>query len=176
MTQNNDPENKSKESQGVSQKDLMNLIEQIQTNVKQVKELGIKVAFARPEKITLELPWQEKIVGNIATGVIHGGAISTLLDQACGMSVFCRLFSDFSTASTLDLRIDHMKMPEPQKSVMATAECFKVTENVMFSRATAWQEDESNIISSCSGTFIRFKDKSSYSKMLAGNKEGNHNA
>ena len=35
----------------------------------------------------MRLPYSAQLVGNPDTGVVHGGVITALLDQACGMAV-----------------------------------------------------------------------------------------
>ena len=60
----------------------------------------------------LRLPFQPFLVGNPDTGVIHGGVLTALLDQACGMAVGSALRAPAMIA-TLDLRIDYMKPARP---------------------------------------------------------------
>ncbi|WP_038861950.1 PaaI family thioesterase, partial [Pseudomonas sp. R62] len=65
--------------------------------------LELQVHSASSEGLTVILPYSEKIVGNPETGVIHGGAITSLMDTACGMSTLCVL-PEFEVCPTLDLR------------------------------------------------------------------------
>lgn len=51
--------------------------------------LGITVHHACEEGITLVLPYGPTIVGDPQTGVIHGGALTSLMDTACGMATLC---------------------------------------------------------------------------------------
>ena len=78
--------------------------------------LGLQVHSASSEGLTVILPYSEKIVGNPETGVIHGGAITSLMDTACGMSTLCVL-PEFEVCPTLDLRIDYVHAAEPNKAV-----------------------------------------------------------
>ncbi|TNF09688.1 MAG: thioesterase, partial [Pseudomonadales bacterium] len=53
--------------------------------------LGMAVERADSKGLTLRLPYAPHIVGNPDTGVIHGGAITTLMDTTCGISTVCVL-------------------------------------------------------------------------------------
>ena len=88
--------------------------------------LGVKVQTINDKQITLELPYSDKIVGNPESGVIHGGALTTLLDTACGMSIPLAL-GEFSLSPTLDLRIDYMTAAQPGMTVYGRAETYRVT-------------------------------------------------
>ena len=74
--------------------------------------LGLRVHSAGAEGLTVVLPYSPQIVGNPQTGVIHGGALTTLMDTACGMSTLCVL-PEFEVCPTLDLRSDYMHAAEP---------------------------------------------------------------
>ena len=116
--------------------------------------LGLQVHAASSEGLTLRLPYSEKIVGNPETGVIHGGAITTLMDTTCGISTVCVL-PDFEVCPTLDLRIDYMRPAEPGQDVFGFAECYRVTSNVIFIRGVAYQGDKEQPIAHVIGTFMR---------------------
>ncbi len=126
--------------------------------------LGLQVQGADPLGLTLRLPYSPQIVGNPRTGVIHGGAITTLMDTTCGISIVCAL-PEFEICPTLDLRIDYMHPAEPDKDVYGFAECYRVTPNVIFTRGYAYQDDPQQPIAHVVGTFMRM------GKGLQGNKE-----
>jgi uncharacterized protein (TIGR00369 family) len=117
------------------------------------KALGIEIvelgrAFAR-----YRLPYDLRFVGNPETGVLHGGAITALLDACCGSAVFNALPVPQPIA-TLDLRIDYLGPAEPGRDVFARADCYKMTRNVGFVRAVAYHDDEAQPIASAAGTFM----------------------
>lgn len=103
---------------------------------------------------TLILPFNEALVGNTDTRIMHGGAITTLMDTASGTSVICTL-EDFEICPTLDLRIDYLKSAEPDKPIYGFAECYRVSRNVVFTRGTAYQDDMNDPVAHCVGTFMR---------------------
>ena len=102
---------------------------------------------------TLSLPYRPELVGNPDTGVLHGGAITSLLDATCGAAVFIKLWSPTPVA-TLDLRIDYLRPATPGQAVVARAECHRLTANVAFVRATAFHEGLSDAVATAAGTFM----------------------
>ena len=56
--------------------------------------------------------------------------------------------------ATLDLRIDYLKPAEPGKPVIGKASCYKMTRNVAFTRAMAYQDHPGNVIAHSVGTFM----------------------
>ncbi|WP_324730900.1 PaaI family thioesterase [Pseudomonas paeninsulae] len=116
--------------------------------------LGIQVHDASPLGLTLRLPYSRQIVGDPESGVIHGGAITTLMDTTCGISTVCALAA-FEVCPTLDLRIDYMHPAEPNKDVFGFAECYRVTPNIIFTRGYAYQDDPTQPIAHVVGTFMR---------------------
>lgn len=116
--------------------------------------LGLQVHDASPLGLTLRLPYSRQIVADPESGVIHGGAITTLMDTTCGISTVCAL-AEFEVCPTLDLRIDYMHPAEPNKDVFGFAECYRVTPNIIFTRGYAYQDDPAQPIAHVVGTFMR---------------------
>lgn len=126
----------------------------MQERVPQNGALGLEVIDYRPGEVWMRLPYAPAIVGNPATGVIHGGAISTLMDAACGMAIMVKLGGPAKIA-TLDLRIDNMKPARAGHAVVAHTVCYKVTRQTCFVRGTAYVDDESDPIATVAATFAR---------------------
>jgi len=117
------------------------------------RALGIEVVELLDGEARMRLPYSPDLVGNPETGVLHGGAISAIMDACCGCAVFMKLSRPVAIA-TLDLRIDYLKPAPAGKDVTAHATCFKVTTNVAFVRAIAYCDDESDPIASAAGAFM----------------------
>jgi len=115
--------------------------------------LGIRILDVTATEVVFELPYDEKLVGNPDTGVLHGGAITAMLDACSGVAVFAALIEPVPIA-TLDLRIDYLKPAEPGKSVIGKASCYKLTRNVAFTRAVAYHDDPDDVIAHSVGTFM----------------------
>jgi uncharacterized protein (TIGR00369 family) len=118
----------------------------------QARALGLVLESATRERTVLRLPWQEKLVGNPATRVLHGGVITTLIDSACGYSLMSHL-ERLPDIATLDLRIDYLRPAEPDRDVFAAAEVYKLTSSIAFLRANAYQE-EGDPIANAVATFM----------------------
>ncbi len=122
-------------------------------HIPQCIRLGIRVVEIGPCRATMRLPWNEDLVGDPVRGVVFGGVITTLLDQASGVAVQCAL-PEFKTIATLDLRIDYLRAAAPRHELVATAECYKLTNNVAFVRGSAWDRDASDPFASMLATFM----------------------
>jgi uncharacterized protein (TIGR00369 family) len=117
--------------------------------------LGLEMVDVGPGEgyATMRLPYAEALVGDPATGVLHGGAISSLIDATCGAAVFMKLTRPLAIA-TLDLRIDYLKPATPGLDVFARADTIKLTRNVGFVRALAYHDDPGDPIAAATGTFM----------------------
>lgn len=104
---------------------------------------------------SIRLPYAEHLVGNPETGVLHGGAITALMDACCGAATFMRLNAKGRIA-TLDLRIDYLRPAKTQSDVVAKSECYKLTRNIAFVRGTAHDGDPADPIISAAGAFVVF--------------------
>ena len=117
------------------------------------KALGMELLELDRGEARFRLPYDAKLVGNPDTGVLHGGAITALLDASSGAAVFASL-TDWVPIATLDLRIDYLRAAEPGRDVVCHATCYKRTRNVAFTRAIAYHDDPADPIASSVGTFM----------------------
>ena len=124
------------------------------TAIPHSQKLGMTLNDATTMGVVVELPYSEMLVGNPDNGTIHSGALTTLMDTACGLSVVCAL-DEPEVCPTLDLRIDHLELPRPGKSIYASTEVYRVTRNIIFTRGVAWQKTPEEPIAHAVGTFMR---------------------
>lgn len=116
--------------------------------------LGIVIEALAEARAVLRLPWAEHLVGDPTTGVLHGGAVTALLDAASGSAVFMALRQPVPVA-TLDLRIDYLRSAEARRDVVAVATVEKVTRNVAFSRCVAHHADDpDDVVAIGTGAFM----------------------
>ncbi len=106
------------------------------------------------EGCVVRVPYAEHLVGDPDTGVVHGGVLTALLDNTCGMAVRPGAGEEPISMATLDLRIDYLAAAEPGREIFAEAVCFKRTRHIAFVRAIAYQDDPADPIATCVTSFM----------------------
>ena len=127
------------------------------------KKLGIKFVAVDKGRATMSLPYNPNLIGDPDTRVLHGGAVTTLLDQACGLAAIAG-FDAPSTCATLNLSIDYMRAATPGETIIAQADCYKATKHVAFLRAVAHDGDENDPIATAQATFMATDKRKNSSK------------
>jgi uncharacterized protein (TIGR00369 family) len=107
---------------------------------------------ARGEAWT-SLPYRPVFIGDIKTGVLHGGVVTAMLDESCGMAVQLALDGTQAIA-TLDLRIDYQKPATPGLDIKAHSICYRVTRSIAFVRSTAFQGSEDDPVATATACFM----------------------
>ena len=115
--------------------------------------LGMKVVELGPCRAILKLPYKDFLIGDPTRGVVFGGVITTLIDQALGLAVSCSL-EDLRPIATLDLRIDYLRPATPGRDLVGRGDCYRITRSVGFARGIAYEESESDPFATCLATFM----------------------
>lgn len=118
------------------------------------REIGLEFVDAQVGEATLRLPWQSQLIGNPGTDVVHGGVITSLIDSGSGLAVFCAL-PEMERIATLDLRIDYMRPATPEQDLYARCQCYRLTRQVAFVRAVAYQSTPDEPVATSVSTFMR---------------------
>ncbi|GGH32697.1 uncharacterized domain 1-containing protein [Cribrihabitans marinus] len=116
------------------------------------RALGLELTHIGDGEAEIGLPYNPDLVGDPRTGVIHGGAVSAMLDTCCGAAVMSHPSAPGGTA-TIDLRIDYMRAAQPGQTITTRAVCYHITRNVAFVRATACDDDADRPVATASGAF-----------------------
>lgn len=115
--------------------------------------LGMRLIDYEPGVAVIEIPYSLELVGHPDTGVLHGGVVTSLIDATSGAAVYMKLGQPVPIA-TLDLRIDYLKPAAPGRPLIARATCYRLTHNVGFTRAIAYNDDPDDPIASSAGAFM----------------------
>ena len=114
---------------------------------------GLRLDRSAPGEAWSSLPYRPVFVGDTETGVLHGGVVTAMLDESCGMAVQLALDGTRSIA-TLDLRIDYQKPATPGLDIKAHSLCYRVTSSIAFVRSTAYQESEDDPVATATACFM----------------------
>lgn len=115
-------------------------------------DLGVRVLQIGGGEATLSIPYDARLIGDPDTGVIHGGAVTALLDTCAGAAVMASP-TGASGVATLDLRIDYMRAATPGATIIAHASCYRETRLISFVRAVAYHDDPDAPIAAAFGAF-----------------------
>ena len=119
------------------------------------RALGMHMLSMDGSGCIVRIPYAAHLVGDPDTGIIHGGVISALLDNTCGMAV--RVNSDGAAEgafATLDLRIDYFRGALPGRDIFAFAQRRKLTRNIAFVHGVAYETSVDDPIATCVATFM----------------------
>ena len=114
---------------------------------------GLRLDRAARGEAWSSLPYRPVFVGDTETGVLHGGVVTAMLDESCGMAVQLALDGTRAIA-TLDLRIDYQKPATPGLDIKAHSFCYRATRSIAFVRATAYQEFEDDPVATATACFM----------------------
>ena len=115
--------------------------------------IGLRYVTHGDDWIEVALPWRADLVGVPETGVLASGPIITLLDNATSMSVWVKSGA-FRPQATLDLRLDYVRAATPGKTVIARAECYRLTRSAAFVRGLAHDGDPADPVAHAAGVFM----------------------
>lgn len=136
----------------LSPEDLLGAVRAFLHAIPHAKALNMHLESIGGGKAVLSMPWDERFVGDPRTGVIHGGAISALMDTCSGAAVLSHPEAGPATA-TLDLRIDYMRSATPGQRITARAEVYRLARTIAFMRAVATDEEDGLPVATATGAF-----------------------
>ena len=115
--------------------------------------LGIAYRDHGEDWAELSLPYDDRLIGVAATGVIASGPIISLMDMATSLAIWIRL-GRFRHQATLDLRVDYLRPAAPGRDLVGRGLCYRTTKSIAFVRGVAHDGDEADPVAHVSGTFM----------------------
>jgi uncharacterized protein (TIGR00369 family) len=126
--------------------------------------LGITISEVSARHMRMEMPMRDDLIGNFAQGILHGGAIATVLDVCGGAMALIGAFEQhqklsvsermtrLSRLGTVDLRIDYLR-PGRGTHFSATATTLRAGSKVAVIRSELHNE-QGVLVAVGTGTYI----------------------
>jgi uncharacterized protein (TIGR00369 family) len=115
--------------------------------------IGLRYVAHGEDWAELAIDYDEKLIGDAATGVLASGPILALMDMATSMSIWIKQ-QRFRAQATLDLRVDYLRPATPGKPVIGRGECYRITRSVAFIRGQAHDGDPADPVAHVAGTYM----------------------
>lgn len=115
--------------------------------------LGLRHAAHGDDWAEVALPYDPRLVGDVASGVLASGPIVAMMDVACSLAIWARL-DRFVVHATLDLRVDYLRPAVPGRLVLGRGECYRITRSTAFVRGQAHDGDAADPIAHVAGTYL----------------------
>jgi len=112
-------------------------LERAFAKVNYARLLGIKIESLELGKATVSFEARDELKQNI--GVIHGGAIASLVDTATALALI-PLLEDAQSSTTIDLTIHYLR-PLTEGKVTATANVIKAGRRIITLSAEVYDKD-----------------------------------
>jgi uncharacterized protein (TIGR00369 family) len=120
------------------------------------QELGMHCEVMGDE-MTAILPFQDKLIGNVAIRAIHGGAIGAFLEIAAMAQVFLVTEHLTRPPRPINLTIDYLRQGHA-KDLYARAYVLKMGRRMASVRAEAWQENRAEPVTALMAHFLVSSD------------------
>lgn len=132
---------------------LDTLLPQLASGAAHTHALGFAFEGLEGDRVRMRVPYREDLVGDPETGVLAGGLVTTLLDHVGGLAVWVAL-GTFRPVATLDLRVDYMRAASPGRDLLAEARCYRLTRNLAFVRAWAFEDDPTDPVAAAQSAYM----------------------
>ncbi len=116
------------------------------------RALGMRIVSVGAARATISMPYDRRLIGDPVSGVIHGGAVSALVDTCAGAAVALHP-EILPPVATLNLNVAYMRPAAPGATITATAECHHFTRTVAFVRVSAYDGDDHRPLATATGQF-----------------------
>lgn len=115
--------------------------------------LGHRYHDHGPDWVELEMPWQDQLAGDSATGSFAAGPIMALMDNTTGVAIWLRR-GGYLPQVTLDLRIDYLRPMARGAALICRGECYRLSPKVGFARGIAYNHSPADAACHVTATFM----------------------
>jgi uncharacterized protein (TIGR00369 family) len=116
-----------------------------------VATLGMR-CDVKGDDMTAVLPFEKKLIGNVAIQALHGGAMGTFLE----LTAMAQLFLQADVARpprTINITVDFLRQGKAE-DLYARAEVVKMGRRMASVRAEAWQAERDRPVAALLGHFL----------------------
>jgi uncharacterized protein (TIGR00369 family) len=115
--------------------------------------LGAQYVAHGEDWCELALPYDRRLISDLATGVLASGPIVSIMDSAAGLAVGLKR-GNMKSVLTLDLRIDYLRPARPGRRVHGRCRCYRFTRRIAFVEGMAHDGDPDDPIARMAGSFL----------------------
>jgi uncharacterized protein (TIGR00369 family) len=128
------------------------------------KILGLKVESISYECVKISFKMRDELMGHYKRSMLHGGVISSVIDQVGGLSAFMGVqqrtsgealetrLEKFGRVSTIDIRVDFLR-PGVGKWFVATAYVLRTGKKIAVTRIEL-HNDQNHLIAVGTGSYV----------------------
>jgi uncharacterized protein (TIGR00369 family) len=116
--------------------------------------MGVICEHLDQQSARIRIPYRREFLGDPQRQIIHTGVVTSMVDSACGFIVLTRIPAGERIA-TLDLRVDYLRPSRAPGDLLCEAECYRLTPQIAFARATVWQDRREEPVATALATFMR---------------------
>ncbi len=116
-----------------------------------VATLGMQ-CDVKGDEMTAILPFQEKLIGSVALGALHGGAIGSFLELCAMSQVFLKTELE-RPPRPINLTIDYLRSAKAE-DLYARARITKLGRRIANVRCEAWQAERSKPVAALHAHFL----------------------
>jgi uncharacterized protein (TIGR00369 family) len=115
-----------------------------------------QIVHMRNNHMRMRLPFKECYVGNPAIPALHGGVVSSLIDQVGGFCSWSMLSKPLDRVSTTNLTVNYFN-PAPKAALIGEARVINTSKKFFVTDITVYTEDDPDVkLAAGRATFYRY--------------------
>jgi uncharacterized protein (TIGR00369 family) len=124
-----------------------------------------KVKDIQYHRLSMIMPKNEQLIGNVRTPCYHGGALATMIDHVAGFCAWASLPDSFHRVSTVNLSVDYLH-PPPVEDLIFEAKIEHKTNRLARVSCVVWDSQHKRKIALGKGLFNIYEVKEDLAQLL----------